>query len=116
MAYDLSTGLLARDMADFVKTVREVSLPPGEILTVEVLGERVLIANSGGELFAMGATCNHRQWDLSEGSLSGHNVTCAGHGAVWDLWTGKAEFEERLEDEPLYDVKAESGYLWVKKK
>ena len=103
-------------MSDFVKTVEAARVNPGDLLTVEVNGEPVVIANVDGKYFAMGATCTHEEWDLSEGSLDGLQITCAGHGAVWDLRTGKAEFDEALEDEPLYDIKEEEGQLYVRKR
>jgi 3-phenylpropionate/trans-cinnamate dioxygenase ferredoxin subunit len=103
-------------MADYIMAVEASQVKPGELLTVEVGGESVLIANVGGKFYAMGGICTHEQWDLSEGSLNGTHVTCAGHGSVWDLKTGKAEFDEPLEDEPLYDVKQENGKLFVRKR
>ena len=103
-------------MSDFVLAAESSKVPPGGLLTVELGGESVLLANAEGKIFAMGAICNHEQWDLSEGTLSGTRVTCAGHGSVWDLRTGKAEFDEHLEDEPLYDVKEEKGKIFVRKR
>jgi 3-phenylpropionate/trans-cinnamate dioxygenase ferredoxin subunit len=102
-------------MAEFTKAVAASKVPPDSMLTVEVGDESVLLANVDGKYYAMGAICNHEQWDLSEGTLDGTAVTCAGHGSVWDLRTGKAVFDEPLDDEPLYDVKEEGGYLYVKK-
>ena len=43
-------------------------------------------------------------------------MTCAGQVTVWELKTGKGIFDEPLPDEPLYDVKEEAGYLYVKKR
>jgi 3-phenylpropionate/trans-cinnamate dioxygenase ferredoxin component len=103
-------------MAEFLKAVEATKVPPGSMLTVEVGGDSVLIANVDGKYHGMGAICTHAQWDLSEGTLEDTAVTCAGHGTVWDLKTGKGVFDEPLEDEPLYDVKEEGGYLYVKKR
>jgi nitrite reductase/ring-hydroxylating ferredoxin subunit len=103
-------------MSDFVLAAESSKIRPGGLLTVEVEGEPVLIANVEGRLFAMGAVCRHEEWDLSEGSLDGFSVTCAGHGAVWDLRTGKAEFDEPLDDEPLFDVKEEGGKIYVRRR
>ncbi len=86
------------------------------MLTVDVAGESVLIANVDGRYYGMGAICTHEEWDLSEGALSDTAVTCAGHGSVWDLKTGTATFDEPLEKEPLYDVKEEGGFLYVRKR
>jgi nitrite reductase/ring-hydroxylating ferredoxin subunit len=103
-------------MDEFVKAVEASKIQPDTMITVEVGGKEVLIANVDGKYYAMGALCTHEQWDLSEGILEATTVTCAGHGTVWDLRTGKGVFDEPLEDEPLYDVKAESGFIYVKKR
>jgi nitrite reductase/ring-hydroxylating ferredoxin subunit len=103
-------------MAEFLKAVEATKVPPDAMLTVEVGGDSVLICNVDGKYYGMGAICTHEQWDLSEGTLEDTTVTCAGHGTVWDLKTGKGIFDEPIEDEPLYDVKEEGGFLYVKKR
>ena len=103
-------------MSEFVKAAETSKVPPGQMLTVEVGGESVLICNVDGKYFGMGASCNHMQWDLSEGTLEAFTVTCAGHGTVWDLKTGKGVYDEPLDDEPLYDVKEEGGSIFVKRR
>ena len=103
-------------MGEFVKAVEASKVPEDAMLTVEVGGNSVLIANVGGKYYGMGAICTHEEWDLSEGTLEDTSVTCAGHGTVWDLKTGKGIFDEPLENEPLYDVKEESGFLYVRKR
>ncbi len=101
---------------DFVKVAKKSEIPAGKMITVEVDGESVLVANVKGKCLAIGAICKHEEWDLSEGTLEGNKVTCAGHGAVWDLTTGKAEFDEPLEDEPVYDVKIDENDILVSRR
>lgn len=103
-------------MSEFHRSVASTKVPPGSMMTLQVNGEDVLIANVAGKYYGIGAICKHEEWDLSEGTLKGTTVTCAGHGTVWDLKTGHGQFDEPLEDEPLYDVKEEKGYLYVRKK
>lgn len=103
-------------MADFTKTVEASKVPPDSMLTVGVGGESVLIANVDGRYYGMGAVCAHAGWDLSEGTLVDTEVTCAGHGTVWDLKTGKGIYDEPVADEPLYDVKEEDGFLFVRRR
>jgi nitrite reductase/ring-hydroxylating ferredoxin subunit len=97
----------------FVKVGRVTDVPKGSIRTFEVNGKPVLVVNSDGKYYAMGAICKHEGWDLSEGTLADHKVTCAGHGAIWDFTTGTAEFEEPLENEPLYAAKVEGEDILV---
>ncbi len=103
-------------MSEFAKAVESSKVPPNTMLTVEVGDESVLIANVDGKYYGMGGICKHQEWDLSEGTLVDTTVTCAGHGTIWDLKTGKGVFDEPLEDEPLYDVREEDGFLYVKKR
>jgi len=44
-------------MADFNKAVEASKVPLDTMLTVEVEGESVLIANVGGKYYGMGAIC-----------------------------------------------------------
>lgn len=103
-------------MSEFRRTIKVSDLPPGTMKTVKVGEDDVLLVNQDGIYYGMGAICKHEEWDLSEGTLDGSKVTCAGHGSVWDLTKGTAEFDEELEPEPLYDVRVESGFLVVKKR
>jgi nitrite reductase/ring-hydroxylating ferredoxin subunit len=103
-------------MSDFEKSVEASKVPPGSLLTVEVGGDSVTIANVDGKYYGIGAYCNHEEWDLSEGTLEDTTITCAGHGTIWDLETGKGVFDEPLRDEPLFDVKEEGGFLYLRKR
>jgi nitrite reductase/ring-hydroxylating ferredoxin subunit len=103
-------------MAEFKKAIEASKIPPESMKTVDVEGEHVLIANVDGKYYGIGAYCTHEEWDLSEGTLVDTEVTCAGHGTVWDLKTGKGVFDEPLPDEPLYDVKEDGGFLYVRRR
>lgn len=102
--------------ADFQRAMLSKDLPPGSMKTVNIAGEDVLLVNTEGKYYGMGAICTHEEWDLSEGSLDGHFVTCAGHGSVWDLTNGTAEFDEPLDPQPLYEVvEREDGFLYARR-
>lgn len=104
-------------MEGYKKTNLKASdVKEGSLVKTEVEGEEIVIANVKGKFYGIYAYCKHEEWDLSEGTLIDAKIKCAGHGAIWDLETGKAEFIEALEDEPLYDVKVINGYLYVKRK
>jgi 3-phenylpropionate/trans-cinnamate dioxygenase ferredoxin component len=98
------------------RTIKISELPEGAMKTVQIADEKVLLVNVGGKIYGMGAVCKHEEWDLSEGILEGTKITCAGHGAVWDIVTGSAEFDEELESEPLYDVQVKDDYLYVSRR
>jgi len=98
----------------FVPVARISEVPPGSIFGADVGGERILVANVGGEYFAMRATCNHMGGPLDEGTLEGNVVTCPLHGSQWDVKTGKLVWYARpLPSEPVYPVKVEEDQILV---
>jgi nitrite reductase/ring-hydroxylating ferredoxin subunit len=84
------------------------------MIGADVNGERILIANVGGELFAMRATCNHMAGPLDEGTLEGNVVTCPLHGSKWDVKTGSlVEFVRPLPPEQTYVVTVKGDEILV---
>src|ERR671931_2038861 len=70
-----------------VSDVKDMSL--GKMKHVE-LGEReILLANSDGKIYTLCDRCSHMNAPLSMGTLNGNVVTCAMHGARFDVITGK---------------------------
>ena len=71
-----------------VASVAEI--PPGEGREFEFAGERIAIFHTrGGRVYAIGATCPHRQGPLADGHTGGTTVVCPFHGWKFDLATGK---------------------------
>jgi len=56
---------------------------------VEVEGKKIALCNRDGTFFAIDDTCTHRGGPLSEGEVSGEEVTCPWHGAVYNIKTGE---------------------------
>lgn len=100
-------------MSDWVRVAAVSEVPPGDMKSFEVQGKEGLVANVDGTFHAIGAICTHAQWDLSEGTLEGARVTCAGHGSVWDLETGEAEFVRPLPSNPVYETEVRGDDLYL---
>lgn len=100
-------------MTRLVKVVSAEQLPVGSMKTFDVEGKLILVANVDGVFYAMDAICSHEDWDLSEGMLEDVKVVCAGHGAVWDLMTGTAEFDEELRPLKTYKAVLKDGFVHV---
>ena len=75
-------------MAQFVKVASTADLAPGEAKCVEAAGKKIALFNLEGTFYAIDDTCTHRGGPLSEGEVSGEEVTCPWHGAVYNIKTG----------------------------
>jgi 3-phenylpropionate/trans-cinnamate dioxygenase ferredoxin subunit len=70
---------------------REDEIPEGQAMRTFAGDTPIAIFNVNGELFAIGDTCTHEEFSLSEGELGPNcTVECALHGARFDLRTGSA--------------------------
>jgi len=60
----------------------------GAMRAFDVAGTKVNVATVGGRLYAFDDTCTHRGCSLSNGNLDGTTLTCACHGAAFDVTSG----------------------------
>ena len=75
---------------DLTQGIELSKIPDGTMLLGHALGEPVLIARRGDELFAIGAICTHYGAPLEQGLLDGDTVRCQWHHACFSLRTGDA--------------------------
>lgn len=75
-------------MAQFVTVASTAELVPGGAKGVEVAGRKIALFNLDGIFYAIDDTCTHRGGPLSEGEVSGEEVTRPWHGAVYNVKTG----------------------------
>lgn len=94
-------------MQGFVKVAKANEVKRGAMKVVEVQGERILVANVSGELFAVAETCTHAEFPLGEGFLEGEEVECVLHGSRFNVRTGAVVQEPA--DKPLqrYAIRVE---------
>jgi nitrite reductase/ring-hydroxylating ferredoxin subunit len=83
-----------------IASVQDV--PNGKMKHVEVDGKEILIANVGGNYYAISDRCGHSNASLSKGRLNGNVVTCPLHGAQFDVITGRKVKDFNL-DVPSFD-------------
>ena len=65
-------------------------VPAGTLLGVEVDGERIVLANVDGDVYALEDRCSHQDFPLSDGELEGTELECIYHGAKFDVCSGRA--------------------------
>lgn len=107
--------------SSFVKVADKSEVQLGKVKSVNVQGKEILVANVGGNFYAIGLKCTHAGGDLSKGVLDGNVVTCPNHHAKFDVTTGKVVsppkigfFHPKANDEAVYEVKVDQESVFVK--
>lgn len=89
-------------------------LPPGTMARIERPPFHVLVVNAGGSFHAIEDACPHSGWSLCEGRLTGHVVTCAGHGWEIDVRDGSVLTEVgRGDSNPTFHCQVQDAWLIV---
>ena len=85
---------------------------PGRPLRVVIGGMPIAIFQVHGELYAIGDTCTHEEFSLSDGDMvDDYTVECALHGAQFDIRTGAALSMPATIPDGDYPVWVEDGTL-----
>lgn len=100
-------------MTDFVRVAETTDIPPGAIKLVDVRGERIGVANVGGDFHAFSDECTHDGGPLSDGDLEGEVVTCPWHFSRFNIRTGEIVESPAEEVIQVYEVKIEDGGIFV---
>ena len=98
---------------EFTKIARTEEIPLGSMKSVELAGERVVVANVEGDYYAFGDECSHAGGLLSEGYIEGKSVECPLHGSLFNMRTGVPETPPADESVPVYQVKVEGNDILI---
>jgi nitrite reductase/ring-hydroxylating ferredoxin subunit len=100
-------------MAGFLKVARAEDVPAGQRKMVEVGGKRIAVFNLDGDYYAIDDTCTHRGGPLSEGAVTGREVTCPWHGAIFDVTTGEVLGPPAPKGVSRYSVRIADGDIEI---
>ena len=64
-------------------------VPVGTMKRVRAFDRDILLSNVSGTIYATQNNCGHMRASLARGTLDGNVVTCALHGAKFDVTSGK---------------------------
>jgi NADPH-dependent 2,4-dienoyl-CoA reductase/sulfur reductase-like enzyme/nitrite reductase/ring-hydroxylating ferredoxin subunit len=104
------------DGPDFAQGVPFGNLAEGSMIVGHVAGEAVVLARTGGALFAIGAECTHYHGPLAEGMLAADTVRCPWHHACFSLRTGEALRAPALNPVARWRVEQQDGKIYVREK
>jgi nitrite reductase/ring-hydroxylating ferredoxin subunit len=88
-------------------------LPPGNVKSFEVEGERVAIYNIGGAFYATEGYCTHAAADLGDGMLEGDVVECSLHFGAFHVPSGKAVQAPCFTDLKTFRTEVKDGQVFV---
>jgi NADPH-dependent 2,4-dienoyl-CoA reductase/sulfur reductase-like enzyme/nitrite reductase/ring-hydroxylating ferredoxin subunit len=98
---------------DLAAGVAAADVPEGAMLVGHVGEAAVLVARTGGELFAIDAHCTHYHGPLGEGLLVGEVVRCPWHHARFCLRTGEALAAPAIDPVGRWRVEERDGRVFV---
>ncbi len=98
---------------DLTQGVATESLADGKMVSGHVGDDKVLLARSGEEYFAIGAECSHYHGPLAEGLIVGDTVRCPWHHACFSLRTGAAVQAPAFEPVACWRTEVRGGKVIV---
>ncbi|MDP2497527.1 MAG: non-heme iron oxygenase ferredoxin subunit [Candidatus Palauibacterales bacterium] len=101
-------------MSEFTTVATVDDLSEGELMGVEVDGREIVLANRGGTVYALEDCCSHEEFPLSDGEITGDQLTCALHGARFDLETGEAKALPAVMPVDTFECRVEGDEIQVK--
>jgi 3-phenylpropionate/trans-cinnamate dioxygenase ferredoxin subunit len=73
----------------YFQVMQADELLPGEKAIVEVNGNKVLLVNYEGTIYALDNRCPHLGGSLGDGILENEKIVCPRHGSKFDVRTGQ---------------------------
>ena len=100
-------------MAEWVTVAAEDELRDGEVTPVRAGEAFLALVRSGERVYALDDSCTHEECPLSDGILTGTELTCFCHGSVFDVRTGEALVGPALESVETFPARIQDGSVQI---
>jgi 3-phenylpropionate/trans-cinnamate dioxygenase ferredoxin subunit len=102
-------------MSERVVVGKLADLPPGTAKRFDVDKRRIAIVRCDDVLYAIGDTCTHADFSLSEGEVycDEREIECWKHGSTFSLVTGEPQSLPATRPVPVYDVEVDGDDIVV---
>lgn len=93
-------------MSDMVKLCDKADVEPGTAKRFDVSGHRIAVVRIGDDFYAIGDTCSHADFSLSEGDVycDEREIECWKHGSTFSLETGEPQNLPAVTPVPTYKL------------
>jgi 3-phenylpropionate/trans-cinnamate dioxygenase ferredoxin subunit len=90
-------------------------LPDDKAVRIVIEGHALAVAKIGDVVYAIGDTCSHADYSLSEGDLYAAEceLECPKHGSTFDLRTGEPQSLPATSPVPVYPTAVEGDDVFV---
>lgn len=92
-------------MLGYIRVASVKDVPPGKCLAVEAGGNKIVLVNAGGNIYALEDSCSHLGAPLSLGFVAKDSIACEWHGACFDLKTGEALSAPAKDAVPVFEIR-----------
>ena len=100
-------------MTKLVKVVQTKDVAIGKMNMFEIDGEPIVLVKLDNKIHAFYDLCSHMEYPLSDGKLTGEIVTCAYHGAKFNIITGDVLSMPAVIPIRILPVKIIDDYVYV---
>jgi 3-phenylpropionate/trans-cinnamate dioxygenase ferredoxin component len=93
-------------VGETVRVCAREDLAPGSARRFDVAGREVAVVRIGDDFYAIGDTCSHADFSLSEGDVwpDEREIECPKHGSTFSLETGEPQTLPATTPVPVYGV------------
>ena len=90
-------------------------MAPGTARRFDVDEHKIEVVRIGDDFYAIGDTCSHADYSLSEGDVWEEEceLECPKHGSTFSLKTGEPQTLPATQSVPVYDVVIEGGDVYL---
>jgi 3-phenylpropionate/trans-cinnamate dioxygenase ferredoxin subunit len=102
-------------VAETVRLCGRQEIDPGTARRFEVGPHRIALVRIEDDVYAIGDTCSHEDYSLSEGEVLTEEceIECWKHGSTFDLRTGQPQTLPATKPVPVYAVHVEGDDVMV---
>jgi len=102
-------------VGDLVRLCATSDLDPGAVRRFDVGPHRIALVRIGDDFYAIGDTCSHEDYSLSEGEVLVEEceLECPKHGSSFDLRSGEPRSLPATRPVPTYAVRVEGDDVVV---
>ena len=109
----MSAPLSPGQPSSLIRAASLSDLAEDSAIRVELAGQPVCIARSGGTVYALSDVCSHAEVALSEGDVADGKIECWLHGSQFDLATGVPTGLPATRPVPTFPVTVEGDDVLV---